>query len=237
MHIRAVDEYNSDGHLVYAENFPGAFARGKTRAEAMQKLPLDVRLYCLWSGGSLPDEGSRIELVQEKESGLKICDADSDVIFDAERLPLTEERYLRLKSLALRSARDFLQLYLSIPDKDGTVLSPRETFYGPTPITAREMYEHTKNVNDYYFGEIGIAAENGPDIYACRAKAFDTLESTPDFLINAVFDGSYNESWSLAKVLRRFLWHDRIHARAMYRMASRLCGAESISDPFGFGGK
>ena len=46
--------------------------------------------------------------------------------------------------------------------------------------------------------------------------------------------GSYGEDWSLRKVLRRFIWHDRIHARAMYRMAIKVFGAESIVNPFYF---
>ena len=37
-----------------------------------------------------------------------------------------------------------------------------------------------------------------------------------DFLENVVVAGSYGEDWSLRKVLRRFIWHDRIHAKAMY---------------------
>ena len=46
--------------------------------------------------------------------------------------------------------------------------------------------------------------------------------------------GSYGEDWSLRKVLRRFIWHDRIHAKAMYRMATKVFGAESIVNPFYF---
>ena len=53
----------------------------------------------------------------------------------------------------MKSARDFLALYRSIPDKDKSALPPRATFYGEIPRTAREMYKHTKNVNAYYFGD------------------------------------------------------------------------------------
>ena len=60
------------------------------------------------------------------------------------------------------------------------------------------------------------------------------LESQPDFLKNTVFRGSYDEEWSLRKVLRRFIWHDRIHAKAMYRMAVKTFGREAIPDIFFF---
>ena len=93
---------------------------------------------------------------------------------------------------------------------------------------------HTKNVNKYYFSEIHVDADNDGNIYACRKRGFEALEATPNFLQNTVFEGSYDEMWSLRKVLRRFIWHDRIHARAMYRMAVKLFGAESIENPFCF---
>ncbi len=77
--------------------------------------------------------------------------------------------YLELKSLTLKSAQDFLTLYLAIPDKNKSCLPVRKTFYGQVPRTAFEMYEHTKNVNDYYFNEIGISADHEGTIvlYCC----------------------------------------------------------------------
>ena len=54
------------------------------------------------------------------------------------------------------------------------------------------------------------------------------------FLNNPVVEGSYDELWSVRKMLRRFIWHDRIYARAMYRMAVKTFGAEKIDNPFSF---
>ena len=96
------------------------------------------------------------------------------------------------------------------------------------------MYEHTKNVNEYYFAEIDVDADNGGTIYECRKRGFEALEVKPDFLQNAVVAGSYGEDWSLRKVLRRFIWHDRIHARAMYRMAVKMFGTKNVENPFYF---
>lgn len=138
------------------------------------------------------------------------------------------------RALALRSAEDFLTLYHSIPDKTHTTLPQRETFYGDVPLTAEEMYRHTKNVNAYYFGEIGVEIGNEPDILICRRAGFAALERQPRYLHNAVFHGSYDEDWTLRKVLRRFVWHDRIHGRAMWRMACALCGSRRVADPYRF---
>lgn len=171
---------------------------------------------------------------QQAASPLNIHDADSDILLPSEHRPLTAEEYEARKALALRSAEDFLTLYRSIPDKTHTTLPQRETFYGDVPLTAEEMYRHTKNVNAYYFGEIGVEVGNEPDILICRRAGFAALERQPRYLHNAVFHGSYDEDWTLRKVLRRFVWHDRIHGRAMWRMACALCGSRRVADPYRF---
>lgn len=96
------------------------------------------------------------------------------------------------------------------------------------------MYKHTKNVNTYYFGEIGVQADNNGTIAECRERGFALLERQRDFLENQVFLGSYDEEWSLRKVLRRFIWHDRIHAKAMYRMALKTFGTGAVPNIFSF---
>ena len=233
MKIHCVWEHNGNDSLLYASNYIGAFTRGKTKDIALSKMSDEVRSYLHWRNGQIP-ESFEIEIVQEKLSELNICDADSDVLFEAEKGKLDLTEYQELKALALRSAQDFLTLYESIPDKNKSCLPDRQTFYGPVPRTAYEMYEHTKNVNDYYFGEIGIDADNEGTILSCRMQGFELLEAHPDFLNNRVFEGSYGEEWSLRKVLRRFIWHDRIHAKAMYRMAVKTFGSDAVPNVFRF---
>lgn len=234
MRIDAVVEYNAGGYLVYAGNYPGAFVRGAALPEALAKLDAEMRRYLRWRGESAGPSPVCVRIVQEKESALTIAHADSDVLFASETPALPEAEYVHLKTLAMKSARDFQALYDSVLEKDHALLAPRKTFYGEVPHTARAMYAHTKNVNAYYFGEIGVEAGNEPDIHACRAQGFERLEAMPGFLENSVFDGSYGEQWTLRKVCRRFIWHDRIHAKAMHRAAMKLWGAEGIANPFFF---
>ncbi len=235
MVLKAVSEYNKDGCLVYAENFPGAFVRGRTFKEATEKFPREIESYLFWVNGNEPEDFKlEVETVLEKESTLNVCDADSDIIFPSEREAITKEEYTKLKILALRSAMDFERLFDSVPDKKARISPERESFYGKIPSTAEEMYLHTMNVNSYYFGEIGVDAENGPDILSCRAKGFEELEKQENFLENKVFVGSYDEEWSLRKLLRRFIWHDRIHAKAMYRRAYETFWNDEIDNVFGF---
>ena len=231
--VPCIWEHNLNDTLLFSAEHVGAFARGENLNVAMGKLESEIISYCKWTDLPVPLAVKPL-VIQEKASDLKISDADSDVLFDGEKAPLTTDEYQSLKNLALKSAEDFLALYNSIPDKSSSVAPERKTFYGQVPRSADEMYMHTKNVNEYYFAEIEVCADNGGNIFECRKRGFDALEAKTDFLKNAVFEGSYGEDWTLRKVLRRFIWHDRIHARAMWRMAVKLFGKESIANPFYF---
>lgn len=228
MKVECIWEHNGDDTLLYAKDWVGAFTRGENLDVALQKMKKEIQDYAKWSGKEIPDAIEPV-IVQEKNSKLQIKDADSDVLFASEEEPLTVDEYVTLRDLALKSAADFLQLYESIPDKKTSALAVRKTFYGQVPRTAEEMYLHTKSVNNYYFAEIGIDADNEGTIYECRKRGFEQLESKPDFLSGMLQEGSYGEMWSVRKVLRRFIWHDRIHAKAMYRMAKKTFENDAAS--------
>ena len=233
MKINCVWEHNGNDSILYANDYVGAFTRGASKEEAMLKMPKEIRRFRLWQGET-PLEDYDIEIVQEKESDLQIRDADSDILFISEEKPLRAEEYQYFKSLALKSAEDFYALYCSFPDKNKSALPYRKTFYGSVPRTAEEMYQHTKNVNEYYFSEVGVEADNKGTIVSCRARGFEALESITGYLSLEAVTGSYDEQWSVQKVLRRFIWHDRIHAKAMYRMGILTFGTDAIPDIFGF---
>lgn len=233
MNISCVWEHNGNDTILYAMELPGAYARGESLEIAFRKMEAEICSYLKWADTPLP-ECIDVTLCQEKPSELDIADADSDVLFKTETAPISEVEYLRLKKLVLKSAADFHTLYETIPDKRYSSAPIRKTFYGQFPRTAEDMYQHTKNVNAYYFGEIGIETDNEGTIFDCREKGFSLLEESPNFLENPVTEGSYGELWSLRKMLRRFIWHDRIHAKAMYRMATKTFGVFSTVNPFCF---
>lgn len=231
--MRCVWEHNGNDTLLYSVDYIGAYTRGANLELAAKKMNIELKQYATWLGQEM-QPAEDITVLQEKRSDLQIADADSDVLFDTETAPLSMEEYLDLKGRALKSAADFHALYSSVPNKDESCLPHRKSFYGAVPRTANEMYAHTKSVNAYYFGEIGVDADNDGTIYDCRKRAFDRLEQMPNFLSNPVTEGSYGELWSLRKLLRRFIWHDRIHAKAMYRMAVNTFGSTCVQNPFHF---
>ena len=231
--MKCVWEHNGNDTLLYSVDYIGAYTRGNSLEAAMSKMRAEIDAYSLWCGQERGYEYN-VDIIQEKDGNLQIADADSDILFDTEKGPLSREEYEELKALVLKSASDFYDLYSSISNKNESCLPERRTFYGVVPRTAQEMYEHTKNVNSYYFAEIDVDVDNEGTIYDCRKRGFERLEQVPGFLNNVVIEGSYDELWSLRKVMRRFLWHDRIHAKAMYRMAIKTFGVFGADNTFKF---
>ncbi|MDO4564725.1 MAG: hypothetical protein Q4C04_03850 [Clostridia bacterium] len=233
MKIDAILEYNEKGCLLWAEGYPGAFSRGKTASEAVAKLPAEVASYLLWAHEKRT-EFDEVSIVFEKKSQLNVEDADSDLLFPSERLPMDMAEYIQKKELALRSAHDFSVLYLSVPQRKRALVKSRPTFYGRIPQSAEEMLNHTNSTLAYYAAGVGVDFECLPDFERSRLAFFRAIEQSPDLLQPRIFIAEDGEEWTVKKLMRRLIWHDRIHARALYRKAVSFWGKARIANPFGF---
>jgi len=237
-HIEVIAEYNEKGAMLWADAYPGAYSRGETVSKALEKFPKALSEYARWAYGAPMDNLSEADFVvtHAYKSALAVEDADSDVLFPSERLPMDMTEYTQKKQLCFRSAQDFEKLYASIPQKDRALRKSRRTFYGRIPCSAREMAEHTNRTLEYYANAVGLTFENEGGLLENRKRLFRALESTPDFLAPRVYTAGDGELWTLRKLLRRILWHDRIHARALYRLAITFWQKERIENPFCFQG-
>lgn len=231
MNIDIVQEYNDKGCMLWIEQLPGAFVRGQTLQQAMDKLPREVQSYTLWAQGTARQVDA-VTITHEYRCPLAVEDADGDVLFPSERLPMDMADYIRLKELAIRSSKDFNAILLSVPQKDRGLVKSRKTFYGKIPQTAREMVAHTNNTLGYYAQGIGIDWQNEDDLVTNRIALLKAIEEGEDFLSPRITAASDGELWTLKKFMRRLIWHDRIHARALYRKAISFWGKDRIANPF-----
>lgn len=234
--ISAVSEFNDLGILIQFPDYPGAYARGVNEAEALAKTTAELTSYALWAGIEPPAAQGVTVTARVRASGdLRIDDADSEILLDADNLRLPRGDFTRWQELALRSACCVQRLYDNISDKNWAQPDKqKKTFYGKTPSTAREMYSHIEQVCEYYLSRLSIYGSfNSGNLIDNRricAELLDKNYSVPFRIYHA--DGEY---WTETKVLRRFLWHDRIHAKAMFRHALKSgMRAEEIDNAFGF---
>jgi hypothetical protein len=235
-HIEVIAEYSDRGAMLWADSYPGAYSRGETVSKALEKFPKALSEYAAWAyGAPLPNLAeSDFVVTHAYQTDLRVDDADSDVLFPSERLPMDMAEYTQKKQLCIRSAQDFEKLVASIPQRDRALRKSRRTFYGKIPCSAREMAEHTNNTLEYYADAIGVPFENEGGLLENRKRLFRAIESTPDFLAPRVFTARDGEMWTLKKLLRRLIWHDRIHAHALWRRAITFWDRDRIADPFRF---
>ena len=235
--LDAALEYNDRGVTLWSLAYPGAFARGETAAQAAKKLPAACRRYRMWA--RMPSETANhgdeeILYARKLKADAAVEEGFTVVLFPEEKLPLDMARYTSLKTLCLQSARDFESLYASIPQKDRALLKSRKTLYGKVPVTAREMLAHVADGQRIWAGTFGVSLDDEQGLLTDRKRLFAALEAQPGYLSNRIITASDGEQWTLSKLLRRLLWHDAIHGRALYRKAISFWQKERIRNPFGF---
>lgn len=236
--IRVAVEENHKGTMVHLIDTPGAFTRAKKLDDAIAKVIDETRMYESWVGKTYNELESleyEVEVVQKEITNAQLDDGDTEILTLRDK-DLDPAYFNQLKMLALKSAVDFQKLYDSIPDKECNDDSKiRTTFYGKVPSNAKKMLFHVDKVTAYYLSRININfSEDKNDLVANRIQSLKLIESDKEAMNNPIVFID-NEYWTTAKVLRRFIWHDRIHARALYRFAVKKWGYDNICDPFNFG--
>lgn len=234
---KAVLEYNDKGVTLWSLRYPGAFARGETAAEAVRKLPAACRRYRLWA--KLPIEADaagdeQVRCTRKIKVDAPVEEGFTAALFPEEKLALDMARYTSLKTLCLISARDLEALFASIPQKDRALLKSRRTVYGKVPVTAREMLSHVIEAQRTWSTLFGVNLGESQGLLADRKRLFAGLERQPGYLDGRLVTGPDGELWTLRKLLRRLLWHDALHGRALYRKAVTFWQKERIKNPFGF---
>jgi hypothetical protein len=231
-------ETNGKGYIGFLVELPGSFVRGRSETELLLKVPREARSYLEWLKAPLA-LGIQGRVVERHRSRLTIEDADSEILLVADKGPVGQDEFRRLITIVGLSGRTFISLYESSRFKDWVDKSrSRQTFYGETPSTIQATFDHVESVQHYYLSRIGLAVD--------RERPFSDVREAGLSKIRKLFDGQGNsrvyladgEHWTIKKVLRRFVWHDRIHGKAISRIleAQKHLGLiESYKDPFCFG--
>lgn len=230
-------ETNGRGYMGFIAELPGAYVRGKTEEEAVSKVNAEAFTYRRWLGFSHSQE-TETRVVQRHFSKLMVEDADNEILLEDDKNRLGEEEFSDLVELTQYSGRTFRSLYSSVRLKSwvdpGRI---RKTFYGDTPKTIQEIFDHVNNTQQYYLSRIMEPSEPKGSFVRRRnyclgriTLLFEREGNETEFRVD-------NELWTIRKVLRRFVWHDRIHGKAMVRILKeqeRLGLISEHLDPFGF---
>ena len=217
---------------------PGAYVRGRTEAEALSKVPGEARSYLNWLGAPLISE-IRARVVETHRCHLAVEDADSEILLASDRSPMNQDELRRLTGIVRRSGETFKSLYESSALRDWVDTTRiRKTFYGDVPKTIREVFDHVERTQHYYLSRIGLGVEKNQPFISVRESGVGQIERLFETKRNSEVYYVDDESWTVKKVLRRFVWHDRIHGKAIVRILAkqkRLGLIDSYEDVFRFG--
>ncbi len=231
-------ETNGKGCLGHIVQLPGAYVRGPTEREALSKVESEMRSYNRWLGAK-PSPSVRTMIVQWHHSQLQVEDADSELLLDVDRKPFLDGEFITLLNLVRYSGETIHRAYEKADLKEWVDESRRRsTFYGTVPATIQEMLGHVGSSQHFYMARLGVHLENGTnDFLEIRRRCVDELARLHDSGIDSNLFSSENELWTLKKVLRRLVWHDRIHGKAMIRILAKqqkMGLIDDYSDPFNF---
>lgn len=204
----------------WIEMFPGAFSQGTTIQEATGKAPVAFVEYLHWlrEHGELPparlndltSATIRIEVIQTHSPHVTDLGDEVHGFFKPDERPVDEEdltRYLRL----LGHARNDLRTALRALPPDQWNAAP----FGGKSVSW--ILRHLATIDQFHLERLHIEtipleqAEPLARVEAARDEFERGIWAFPAHKRGEIFtvDG---EKWSLRKVLRRALWHERYHA-------------------------
>jgi len=230
-------ETNGKGFIGFLVELPGAFVRGRSETEVLSKVHREAESYLDWLGISqvAPSQGS---IVERHLCQLTVEDADSEILLSADRAPVTKDESSLLIGLARQSGKTFVSLYDSSGLKDWVDPARiRKTFYGQTPKTIQETFNHVEDTQRYYLSRIDLEVDIGRPFMDIRESCMEKVEELFQTRGNSAVYNVDGERWTLKKVLRRFTWHDRIHGKAITRILAkqkRLGLIDVYENPFRF---
>ena len=232
-------ETNGVGWIGYVAELPGAFVRGPTEEVSLSKGEKEVRRYARWLGLE-PKVSCTLLRTRVHRSGLCVEDADNEILLEYDRGRLNPSTFDRWCQIALFSGACFQELYAAATLRDWRdPARDRETFNGPAPCSIREVYQHVDRVQGYYQQCLGLTPDFGSCSFTerrreCLARISELYGNNTG--LNVRQEGG--EEWTTAKALRRYIWHDRIHAKSIVRTLQRQIEEgllDRFHDPFKFG--
>lgn len=214
-------ETNGKGYLGFLCELPGAFIRGITLDQALLKMQHEATIYQRWLG----NEENVIydtKVVQIHYTSLMVEDADSEILLDADRGEMDDKEFEKYIALIHASGLSVLHTYNSVELKDWIDEERiRKTFYGPTPKTIQEIFDHVNAVQSYYLSRLYYDTVNNVGFMEKREYCLDRISKVFKKENNYRTYDIDHELWTVKKVLRRFLWHDRIHAKSIIKILKK----------------
>jgi predicted RNase H-like HicB family nuclease len=217
-----VEDMEPGKWLAWVFELTGCFSRGSSESDAIAGARPAVEGYFEWVGRHgrpmrRSDDEVEIEVAETFYSYASENDYLVNAFFEDDRRPLTDVDAEEGLWLLGCTRRDLAAVLDRIP---------RERFERPIPGDAfgslEKIAEHVATAEWWYFDRLGMAFPWAELPEGLGEKLEKVRAQTVELLPKLVGDGRIverrGERWSARKVLRRALWHERVHTWQLARL-------------------
>ncbi len=225
-------ETGPDGSTqIFVRELPGCYSRAPTFDDAVAKAPLKIREFLEWlqkHGERVTEDARSIEteVAEVVKGNWPVNMGDSQALFEADLTPLHREEVDRCVRFMKYAREDFMNLYSDQP-KESLEWKPDTA----TPRNIKRIAEHVADCSLFYLERVKPRrSSEWPLTFLEVADELSTMR-----LLNLTDEEmsckvSYHEpgewtgmhepeGWTARKVLRRFIWHERLHTATIRKLA------------------
>lgn len=216
-----VEDIEPNNWVAWVFEFPGCYSRAMTREEAICLVPDAVkesvkRIESVYTGPGYNVPLYETKVVEEfrayeSEPGYLV-----NAFFENDRIPLTDKDIDYAKCLLKLNRNELISLLSGLPEETFD-----RTIAGEVRTNIKGILNHIGTTEWWYWDRLDMVAprERFP------SEPIALLESIREFsnanlgrlVGNNLTTKKQSETWSARKLLRRMIWHERVHTLQIVR--------------------
>jgi hypothetical protein len=219
--VEIIFETNGKAFIGWVKELPGSFIRGRTIIEAKETLETEIISYKKWL--DLPLKNDIMTNYVVCNTNAIVEEADTEILLDYDLDNYVNIEYLLFdcKNILL-SAEKLNELFINCKHKNIIdKIWVGKCFLGDLPSTIEEHFDHVLSTQKWYLNNIGGNIGFDKDFICGRKRISEIIMAKYRNEGNKIYEQS-SEIWTIRKVIRRLIWHDRFHAKAIEEMEERI---------------
>lgn len=210
-----IEDMEPGNWVAWVFELPGCYARGSTKEEAINLAPASIEeLHARLSQSGFPINDAhapvRVVIAEDFLASQSSPDYIVNAFFDNDRIPLTDYDINYARNLLSLNQEDLLSIFAQLSDET----LDRE-ISGEIQKNIRGILQHIGTAEWWYWDRLGLTVprKDLPDDLTellGYVREF-TLQRLPELVGNIQTSTCLGEQWSPRKLLRRTIWHERVH--------------------------
>ena len=217
----AIEDMEPGNWVTWVFEYPGCYARGSTRDQALGLVPqaIEEHIVRLRQARFLPDDESpeiSVVVAEEFRAFQSTPDYLVNAFFNNDRIPLSENDIKYARCILAMNRDDLLAVVAGLTQDD----LDRE-IRGEVQKNIGGILRHIGTAEWWYWDRLGLAfprQERPVDHMTLLAVIREfTIKHLPELVGSTLIRSCSGEEWSPRKLLRRTIWHERVHTLQIKR--------------------